>query len=658
MPEMDFERIVPRGGSQRDAFEELTCQLARRTVAQDSDFHRLHGAGGDGGIECFVDLPNGERVGWQAKYVFDVGALITQATGSLHTALRIHPDLTRFVLCFPFDLTGPTGRRGRNGVERYEEWRGAEVARAASSDRQLEIEIWPAAELRSKLLQIDPSGGIRHYFFDDTALSPEWFESQLQTARSTAGPRYTPELNVETEVSKWFAAFGHTEGWVNDLRGHLRALSTLCQRFEQAVDRASEDQMSPSWPEGQREQGLNSREQIREVLDLAARLLDRQDEGVYTQIIRLLSDAIVSMQRLEAGLVEELEERHGEGIADSPGFRQFMAEYQVSFPAANLDTTRELLSALSELNELLISPEGELAYRKAFVLSGGWGVGKTHGVIDVAFQRLEQHAYSCVVFGHQFGGNPAPWTRFAETLGMPGALGRDTILDALNAAAESSAQLLIVFVDAVNETRPLNYWQNQINAFVEDANSRPYLRVCFTCRTPYLTQCLPNGHSLPIAEHKGFEGFERVACNAFFDHYGLNPPMLPMLQPELANPLYLRLVCETLRSRGIESLPVGWSSAGQVVNAFLEEKEREFSRDKDVGGGARVVTLCLQAIARTLADSGRSSLGWGEAQTLFREIRADSDALGLVEWLIGANLLIEELAPATSGLPAESAVRL
>jgi len=70
--DIDFAQIVPRGGSRHDAFEELCCQLARKTDPGNDTFVRLHGAGGDGGVECFLDLSDGSRVGWQAKYVFDV----------------------------------------------------------------------------------------------------------------------------------------------------------------------------------------------------------------------------------------------------------------------------------------------------------------------------------------------------------------------------------------------------------------------------------------------------------------------------------------------------------------------------------------------------------------------------------------------------------
>ena len=120
MIDLDFRQIVSRCGGQHEAFEELCCQLAHRTVPEDAPYTRLHGAGGDGGVECFADFPDGSQMGWQAKYVFEIDRLLTQATKSLTTALRIHPTLTRYVVCFPFDLTGPTGRPGRSSQEKWQ----------------------------------------------------------------------------------------------------------------------------------------------------------------------------------------------------------------------------------------------------------------------------------------------------------------------------------------------------------------------------------------------------------------------------------------------------------------------------------------------------------------------------------------------------------
>ncbi len=203
--DIDFKQIIPRLGGKADAFEEICCQLAHR--ATDGMFHRLHGAGRDGGIECYVDRPNG-RCGWQAKYVFTIDALTRQASKSPDTALAVHPTLSRFVLCFPFDLTGPTARPGRSGTDKLADWKHQKEDAARVLGRQLHIEVWSLSTLRKLLVDHDPSGGLRYFFFGTLALSDDWFANHLERTFVTAGPRYTPELNVETDLYKWIAAFG------------------------------------------------------------------------------------------------------------------------------------------------------------------------------------------------------------------------------------------------------------------------------------------------------------------------------------------------------------------------------------------------------------------------------------------------------------------
>lgn len=91
-------------------------------------------------------------------------------------------------------------------------------------------------------------------------------------------------------------------------------------------------------------------------------------------------------------------------------------------------------------------------------------------------------------------------------------------------------------------------------------------------------------------------------------------PVAPILQPELSNPLYMRLVCETLQAKGLDCFPSGWYGIAPAIKAFLEEKERQFAVDYETSVGANIVRGSLLAIARAIADSGDSVLVWSRAQ--------------------------------------------
>jgi hypothetical protein len=83
-----------------------------------------------------------------------------------------------------------------------------------------------------------------------------------------------------------------------------------------------------------------------------------------------------------------------------------MAEYQVSFPTANLDAVREVSKTVQTLTEWLNSPAGWSAFETTFLLLGSAGAGKTHGVCDAATRRFDDGRLSLVTFGHCLEENP------------------------------------------------------------------------------------------------------------------------------------------------------------------------------------------------------------------------------------------------------------
>ena len=658
MSDIDFASIAPRCGGQREAFEELCCQIASH-VSPGAKFVRLRGAGGDGGVECFAERSDGTKVGWQAKYVFEIEALLKQLTASLTTVLKINESLVQYVVCFPFNLTGPTGRRGKSELDKFEEWRKAQEAAAKKEGRALSIERWSASHIQSELLGLDPAGGVREYFFDRTILSGDWFSQQIASATKAAGPRYTQGLSVETELWKWFEAVVRATGWSDALKKRVRDCQKHCDDLLDAVGRTDSNahSMTPAWPEDFRADAKESITGLAVQLRACAELPETHRRNEPTRVLEDLRESIVNLREIEAHLAIDLDEKHGKGCADSPGFRQFMAEYECSFPAANLDDVRDAITAIEELVRWLGSPNGWLAFEPVFIMTGTAGSGKTHGVCDLANRRLEEGRLTCVCYGHEFGGEPEVWTRLREVLGLPATLGRDGVLDCLNAAAEASGEPLILIIDAVNETKPLRYWRERISAFCAAIKRRPNLRLCFTCRTSFAPHCLPDGSSIFVADHRGFEGIERDACQAFFEHYGLKPPITPILQPELANPLYLRLICETACSQGLTHLPSGWLALSTAVKSFLDEKENQFAVEHETNPGAAIVSGSLLAIARELARSGEPSIAWSKAEQVISTNKPVARALPVLAWLARSDLVIEDAPHPTSGIGTESTVR-
>lgn len=152
---------------------------------------------------------------------------------------------------------------------------------------------------------------------------------------------------------------------------------------------------------------------------------------------------------------DELETKHGPGAPESVGFRQFQAEYMVSFPAEDYDCTIDLTILLDKEREFLESSLADAMSTGTLLVTGVAGAGKTHAVCDAAKQRLDANLLSVVCAG------------------------------------ESSHQPLIVFIDALNEREPRSVWKSDLAALVEQVRRYPWLRLCLTCRSTYFARGPP-----------------------------------------------------------------------------------------------------------------------------------------------------------------------
>ena len=100
---MNWKNIRVYNNSQNNAFEELVCQLARQEKI--SGYKRFVRNGTpDGGVECFWELEDGQKIAQRAKYVFDIDGVIAEADRSYNNALKSHATMCKFVIAIPFDL--------------------------------------------------------------------------------------------------------------------------------------------------------------------------------------------------------------------------------------------------------------------------------------------------------------------------------------------------------------------------------------------------------------------------------------------------------------------------------------------------------------------------------------------------------------------------
>ena len=159
--------------------------------------------------------------------------------------------------------------------------------------------------------------------------------------------------------------------------------------------------MRPSWPEAAYEKGVKVADS--RSYSGAERGSRRPTEEGVSRLRTSIAGLLIDLTVVDVELAADLDAKHGAGSADSKRFRSLMAEYcRFLRPISTRCATREKKGALSDW---LSSPAGFLAFTQVFVLSGSGGAGKTHSLCDIAERRLADAAFTCVVFGHQFGGD-------------------------------------------------------------------------------------------------------------------------------------------------------------------------------------------------------------------------------------------------------------
>jgi hypothetical protein len=624
-PTIDFHQIREHAGSKHRGFEELVYQLIPSLDnIGGGEVHR-HGTP-DAGVEALVNLEDGTAWGWQAKYLFAFGsAELSQLDDSFTTALDAHPTLTRYAFVLPYDLPTARPRQGKSAKQRLEDaierWKQA----ASSRGRSIEIVYVGESRLLDVLTRPEHAGRVR-YWFDRLLFSSEWLSEKTAIALEAAGPRYTPELNVDLPIAFVLEGLGRTAefdrvfgGRVRDIRDSQSYLSTndlgtgLTKALRGSLDSAN-DRISA----------------------FLAGLDDISCTGFapleWDEIIAEITGLHAALERLtesirkRTGSLRARELRAADGSEEHRGQRS-PSDQLASFP----QRAWRVEAALRELADLLRGEAARLVNEPRLLLTGAWGTGKTHLLCDVARRRNAAGRPTIIFLGQQIGAAP-PWPQLLEQLGLA-HLPAEEFLGALDAAAEAKGKRALVIVDAINEGRGPDVWPDHLRAFVARLSQFPRVGLVMSCRTNYLEAVLPRepGAVSPrdlafvSVEHRGFVGEEPKATRTFFLHYGLTLPDFPLLLPEFSNPLFLKLLCRALANRGQTTLPRGGAGFTFLFGEFLDAANAALARSDrcDFRASDHLVQRAVSEIAQAMLDRDQEWLLVADAEQLTAKLLAN-----------------------------------
>ena len=570
---IDFIKICGENiEGQRSEFEEFVVMLARHDdCGDDFEFRSLDGSGGDGGVECYWQRADGsEKIGYQAKYFTRSGHIKwEQIDKSVETALNTHPELTKYIIALPCDLTGKSGGqgRGKTGWDHWEIHKEKWMGLAQEKGIDVEFIMWDATELQSMALGKLNPGAIKHWF-NEIIFNQDWFDGHIKQATADLGRRYLPNQNIETAIETHFAYFLRESKSEKDMKQAIASFEK-----EKGVIIYSEDDNVPTIPEWKSkfEELIKTLNAIPDFPYYSDNIFEKWD---YTDWLEAIHTANNLCQKLLNLITKTRHERKTSGTKNPDGAVVKLGGERYQGKTDDIEGVyKDVLKLSNCLNDILRCAEDkklQAINKSAFFLEGGAGTGKSHALARLAESEIKSGRPCLLLLGNHFT-DASPEQQIVENLGMGGHT-FDEILGALDAAAATRNKIGLVIIDALNEGAGIKLWTSRLGGFIDKIQGYKHLKLVLSCRSEY-TPYIFDKEQYTFYEYlvKGFTDAERVrACKKFMDEQGIKRPPYGDILPAFHNPLFLVTACESLCSKNLTEFPKGLNGALKLLQFYIE----------------------------------------------------------------------------------------
>ena len=484
--------------------------------------------------------------------------------------------------------------------------------------------------------------GLLEFWFGNLELFIDsWFKARLDEAVASAGSRYSPELHVDLPIAQKFELFGRTNTAMASVLRHAKDIRRACSYGIR--QHATEDSSG----------------------DLPSL---RSLTGACDKVVSALSDfhCPPNQQWRISDIDEAIEnalnlvDHNQETLASAARAHEESSPASETDHARRLNPFREAGLALSRLEDQLWDTRSELGNLEPIInadlliVTGEAGTGKTHLLCDVAENRIKGGLPTVILMGQRFLTKEDPWKQVLDQLDLSSS-SADVFVGALEAAAQAADSRSLVIIDAVNEGEGDAIWPVHLAPFLARLQRSPWIGVVLSVRTPYLERVvIPEvRESAQKVEHLGFAESTYEAVMRYCEQFNLEFPTTPLLRPEFDNPLFLRTLCEGLRSNGQSRFPVGAEGITQVFDKYLNGVNKDIAKSLDLDPRTATVRRALDGFAAALAERGPRWLPQSVAQSLINEsMPTIGFRQSLYRALVDNGLLMEVLPGGQDGEPA------
>lgn len=596
---MDWTKFNNHGESPNHAFEVMCnilfkCWLKKEYKDNISHFAFVNGSGGDGGVEAYGLLKSGDIIGVQSKWFPQKmeASQFKQIENSFYTAIKVRPELKRYIVCIPRDFTSKKMVKNNQVARDTEESKWINLCENINKEYpDVVIELWDETSIQEKLCLPETQGCYRYWFECSDVFETEILISYQRAINSWAKTKYIPDLYstgyIHDKLSSFTGSFEATKKKY-DMTQNIYAIV-------QKLKRAYEDILRLQFPEN--EKALF--EKVKSDISVL---------GEWLCIIREIGSLVASGSDIERDNFEkkfELNCDSSELKDSSLHFSYYNHFHEVESILDNIEDDFE------QFKRCMISDS-----HNKIIFLGNQGTGKTAGIVSEIDLMLQDKSFLPVLVQAKDYRKGDSWLSIlTRTIGLSTTWSELELFQALENAAllrnrylNESCDIVVqpkclICVDGIDEASSWSFWKERIEETQVYEGIFPNVKFVFLSR-PYV---FPRYYDLDYREcFYTLPSSGDVSVNELFDDYiafyKIDLCGNYWIKEKLSTPMALKLFCDLYGNSSVGNLDKNSLVITKLFQKKINSVEESYRKQEKETNQQSMIKTILVNIATLLTN--------------------------------------------------------
>ena len=559
---MNWNKFNTFGESKEKAFEIFSNQVFKvycERVYKDKmrKLVVVNGAGGDGGIEAYAELVNGNIVAIQSKCFFDAidSSKISQIRNSINTAKKIRSNIQKYIVSVPRDL----GNK-KNGIKNFERKRVEDLFKEFENTN-IEFELWGEFELSEYIIKNKELAGVHKFWFDNSEIDFSSIYERFQIQKNGwLKEKYNENLHVKTNVNRQIEIILGDEKYKKD---KIKKANKIIEEFKEYLL----------------------------VFEKYLEILNNEEKEKLKEIYKEQSKKIEEIHLYLLDIIKCLKNENNKLIIRNKNFyidTEWFYNLEKKLMSMHYNKMKQHIEIIENINVNEFLKECEEDYlKKNLLIIGDFGTGKTHSVVNQIENELKRNNIAILIRASDVKSKSSWKEILTKALGLSETWSEDEIFSSLELLASRNQYILpdsdivinkkvLICIDGIDEHSDYQYWYEKQLETNELIKKYKKFRFCFIGRKYAFKkiETLENYKVLNFDYNPGYDVNEMFG--KYMLEYNIKFGNSINIKTYLNNPLVLKTFAELYKNKKIDTLDGLNINLVQLFKIKLDKMNEEF----------------------------------------------------------------------------------